>query len=154
MKFGYLINMTSLRHSSVIGSAALLIALAGCTSTGLNTSLTPSVLPQKTKVLASGELIAALDGGLITRLKGNEVVRGDKSIALQNEYLALEYTAPGEAVLWQGKTLSGRIVPSQPYRVGSQDCRQYEHTVVDRGVESSVKGTACRNEGGSWSLLS
>lgn len=146
--------MASLRRLSPLSGVAFLLALAGCTSNGLNTSLAPTALSQETKTVASGELIAALDGGLITRLTSKGIARGDKAIALQKEYLALEYTAPGEAVIWQGKAISGSIVPSQPYRVGSQDCRQYEHTVVEGGVESSAKGTACRNEGGSWSLLS
>lgn len=151
---GLLKIMEKFKSSSFAGVLPLIFALAACTSTGMNDSLTPSVKPQQTKAVASGELLDALEGGLIGRLQGNGIVRGDRTIALQNEYLALEYTAPGEVVLWQGKTLSGRIVPSQPYRVGSQDCRQYEHTVIDRGAESSVKGTACRNESGSWTLLS
>lgn len=146
--------MSILRRSSKLGNILLVVALSGCTTTGINSSLTPTSVPQETKVIASGELIAALDGGLISRLKNDGIVRADRSIALQKEYLALEYTAPGEAVLWQGKALSGRIVPSQPYRVGSQDCRQYEHTIVERGTETTAKGTACRNESGSWSLLS
>ncbi len=107
-----------------------------------------------TQVSAPAELLEALGGGLVGRSQGDQMTRADRLLALQNEYRALEYTAPGEAVLWQGKSLNGRIIPSQPYRVGSQDCRQYEHTIVDRATESTVRGTACRNENGSWTLLS
>lgn len=127
--------------------------LGACTTTGIGG--TPSA-PEtnQTSVSAPSQLISALDGGLVTRAQGARLSRSDRQLALQNEYRALEYTAPGEAVLWQGDSINGRIVPSQPYRVGSQDCRQYEHTIVDRTAESVVRGTACRSEDGSWTLLS
>lgn len=127
--------------------------LSACATTGI--TVTPSqVGTDETVVSAPSQLISALNGGLVTRAQGDRLSRADRQLALQNEYRALEYTAPGEAVLWQGKSINGRIVPSQPYRVGSQDCRQYEHTIQDRSAESVVRGTACRSEDGSWTLLS
>ena len=126
---------------------------SACVTSGVG-STSAVTTPAQTTVSAPSELIAALEGGLVQRAQGDRLSRGDRQLALQNEYRALEYTAPGEAVLWQGKSINGRIVPSQPYRVGSQDCRQYEHTIVDRTAESTVRGTACRNENGSWTLLS
>lgn len=126
---------------------------SACVTSGIGNT-TSDGTPKATTVSAPSELIAALEGGLVQRAQGDRLSRGDRQLALQNEYRALEYTAPGEAVLWQGKSINGRIVPSQPYRVGSQDCRQYEHTIVDRSAESTVRGTACRNENGSWTLLS
>ena len=48
--------------------------------------------------------------------------------------------------LWQ-------VVAAQPYRVGSQDCRQYTHTVVQDGQTKTARGTACRNADGSWTPL-
>lgn len=126
---------------------------SACVTSGIGSTASVAT-PEQTTVSAPSELIAALEGGLVQRAQGDRLSRGDRQLALQNEYRALEYTAPGEAVLWQGKSINGRIVPSQPYRVGSQDCRQYEHTIVDRTAESTVRGTACRNENGSWTLLS
>ena len=64
---------------------------------------------------------------------------------------------PGDLVTWQGRSagLAGQVVASQPYRVGSQDCRQYTHTVTaGTAAPSVVRGTACRNPDGSWTLLS
>lgn len=126
--------------------------LSACTSAGLETPA-PSQIATDSNI-ASTNLLQALNGGLVSRIESSSLSRADMSVALQNEYKALEYTAPGEAVLWQGRVLSGSIVPSQPYRVGSQDCRQYEHSVTERGISKTVRGTACRNEDGSWSLLS
>ncbi len=126
---------------------------SACVTTGIGATPSP-VTTNTTSVSAPSELISALNGGLVARAQGERLSRADRQLALQNEYRALEYTAPGEAVLWQGKSINGRIVPSQPYRVGSQDCRQYEHTITDRSAESVVRGTACRGEDGSWTLLS
>lgn len=134
-------------------SLFFLAFLAGCQTTNV-IPVGPTVGANDAGVSATGALLEPLDGGLVARALGKEAPRADRTLALQNEYRALEYTAPGEAVLWQGDRLKGRIVPSQPYRVGSQDCRQYEHTVNDRTAETTVRGTACRNDDGSWSLLS
>jgi surface antigen len=127
--------------------------LSACVTSGIGGAPSP-VAANPTTVSAPSQLISALNGGLVARAQGDRLSRADRQLALQNEYRALEYTAPGEAVLWQGNSINGRIVPSQPYRVGSQDCRQYEHTIIDRSAESVVRGTACRGEDGSWTLLS
>ncbi|KAG1647753.1 Virulence sensor histidine kinase PhoQ [Nymphon striatum] len=92
----------------IFGVFGTLLVLSGCTTSGVGRALSP-VVPQKSSTSASTELLAALQGGLVTRALGNAISRNDRQIALQNEYRALEYTAPGEAVLWQGKTTSGRI---------------------------------------------
>ncbi len=145
-------NNISVFSASVICMIAI---LSGCTTAGLGQVESNTANQDATTASgASTDLLSALGGGLVTRLQGNGISRVDRNAALQGEYRALEYTAPGEAVLWKGDKLSGQIIPSQPYRVGSQDCRQYEHVVIDQSVRSSVKGTACRNEDGSWSLLS
>ena len=43
---------------------------------------------------------------------------------------------------------------AQPYRVGSQDCRQYTHTVTIDGARQTARGTACRNPDVPGSALS
>lgn len=136
-----------------MGAICLCGLLAACSTTGAS-GLSTQVATDATTTSAPAELLSALEGGLVGRAQGERLSRSDRQLALQNEYRALEYTAPGEAVLWQGKSINGRIVPSQPYRVGSQDCRQYEHTITDLSAEATVRGTACRNENGSWTLLS
>ena len=55
---------------------------------------------------------------------------------------------------WKGDRLGryGEVVAAQPYRVGSQDCRQYTQTVFTGGSRTA-RGTACRNADGSWTPL-
>jgi surface antigen len=102
----------------------------------------------------SAGIAEAMAGGLIGRTLGEDLDRGDRQRALEAEYRALEYTASGESVTWQGDgRLSGQVMAAPPYRVGSQNCRQYTHTVSQNGVERVGRGTACRNEDGSWTPL-
>ncbi len=140
-----------LRNICLIGSAAL---LTGCASTGSLAvrSVTDGNVAHATK----SSIIAALDGGLFGRLDGGESVRrADRMLALEAEYRALEYTPAGQAVAWKSdsRDLIGEVTASQPYRVGSQDCRPYRHTVTNEGATKSVRGTACRSPDGSWTPL-
>ena len=56
---------------------------------------------------------------------------------------------------WKGERLGryGEVVAAQPYRVGSQDCRQYTQTVFTGTAGATARGTACRNADGSWTPL-
>ncbi len=102
----------------------------------------------------SADIAEAMAGGLIGRTLGGDLERADSQRALEAEYRALEYAASGQPVAWQGGgRLSGQVVAAPPYRVGSQNCRQYTHTVSQNGTERVGRGTACRNDDGSWTPL-
>ena len=140
--------------STIIAASGLaLFSLAGCASPGGGaTGSVAAVAPG-----AGLSLLEPLQGGLIGRADPPRISRADRTTALQSEYRALEFTPPGDTVNWRSgdSALSGAVVPSQPYRVGSQDCRQYTHEVTSgAGAPTVVRGTACRNPDGSWTLLS
>ena len=93
-------------------------------------------------------------GGLVGGPFGTSLAPEDRQTGLNAEYKALEYGGGGELVAWTGKNgTAGSVVAAQPYRVGSQDCRQYKHEVTVLGKISSARATACRNNDGSWTLL-
>jgi surface antigen len=77
----------------------------------------------------------------------------DKQRALEAEYRALESAAVGQPVVWSGRKISGKVVAAAPYQVGSQNCRQYTHTLTADGKDTVTRGAACRNNDGSWSPL-
>ncbi|MEO1701471.1 MAG: hypothetical protein AAFR71_05400 [Pseudomonadota bacterium] len=130
------------------------MTLSACQTTGL-------VFGGSEKALSSPQLIAALNGGLVGQVSALELTNTDQRLALASEYRALEYAAPGELVTWQSSAvaLAGQVTASQPYRVGSQNCRQYSHRIFSTQVTASgsapaaAHGTACRNIDGSWNLL-
>lgn len=99
-------------------------------------------------------IIAAMNGGLVGTV-GSGLSPQEKRTGLEAEYKALEYTASGQPVAWKGDKPDhyGQVVAAQPYRVGSQDCRQYTHTVNAGGPAATARGTACRNADGSWTPL-
>lgn len=143
-----------LRFALVAGLAAL----SGCTTSGLSSG--GGILPAagSADAAASSGKVAAriingMEGGLIGGSVGNGLSNADRRKALEAEYRALEYGQGGQAVAWKGDGRSGEVVASQPYRVGSQDCRQYSQTVFTSGTPLIARGTACRNADGSWTPL-
>lgn len=129
-------------------------ALAGCSTTsgGKNDNGVLGSWAGGSKQAAKTSVLAALGNGLV----GNAALEpADRKQALQAEYQTLEYSPAGKVVEWKNSSSnrSGEVVAAQPYQVGSQNCRQYTHTIRIDGTPQSARGTACRNEDGSWTRL-
>ena len=143
---------------------ACALAVAGCASkTGGQSALSAAAGAVVSTVsggdAGSGKVTAAImsemQGGLVGGDIGSDLSRAERNAALEAEYRALEYTPSGQTVTW-GDRKSGRygeVVAASPYRVGSQDCRQYGHTVYVDGRPKKARGTACRNADGGWTPL-
>lgn len=138
----------------------LALALAGCaTSDASNgsSSLLGGFAPRDRGANgpAAQSIVAALGGGLIGPQLGQSIDERDRRKALEAEYRALEYSAAGQPVPWKSVdgTIAGQVTAYQPYSVGSQDCRQYSHVVTAVGETRTARGTACRNDDGSWTPL-
>lgn len=104
----------------------------------------------------SAYYIEALNGGLVSRIGGVKLSSSDKARALEAEYKVLEAAPSGQTVAWEGSgDLKGEVMAAVPYQVGSQNCRQYTHSVVLKsGTQPLVaRGAACRNKNGSWTPL-
>src|SRR6188472_2657992 len=139
-----------------VAIVAAAMALSGCSTIGLGGGRTATPAPAasgRATPAAPETIISAMDGGLIGGSIGSNLSRSDRRTALQAEYRALEYTPAGNAVDWAGSNGSGSVTAAQPYRVGSQDCRQYTHSVTVSGQKQMARGTACRNPDGSWTPL-
>lgn len=141
---------------SRVSLAVALAALAGgCASTTSGSTLGGFAAVEPGASRASQSFTAAMGSGLIGGAVGDRLDPADRRKALEAEYRALEYSPAGQPVAWQGRdgSTAGQVVANQPYRVGSQDCRQYSHTVVVAGQTRNLQGSACRNEDGSWTPL-
>jgi surface antigen len=138
-------RLLSLRNTSALMAAAIL--LAGCnTTSGGGRSLVSA------RSSSSTSYISALQGGIVGRT-GADLSGSDRSRALEAEYRALEGAAGGQAVEWKGSDASGEVIANAPYQVGTQNCRQYRHTVTVKGKDMVAKGAACRNDDGTWTPL-
>ncbi|WP_349941544.1 hypothetical protein [Fulvimarina sp. MAC8] len=120
--------------------ACIFLTLGGCLSAG--SGLAPS---------SPGA--ASLDGGIIGRSSyAAQLSSGAKARAVEAEYQALQFTPAGEAISWSAGGASGRVVPTQVYRVGSQDCRGYTQ-FLDGGGPDGLTATACKAGDGKWVLV-
>ncbi|MDX8470060.1 hypothetical protein RFM26_30750 [Mesorhizobium sp. VK23B] len=140
-----------------VALVSALMAVSGCTALsrgGPTSPVTPVATPPAAGKVGTS-IVAAMNGGLIGGSIGSGLSDAEKRKGLEAEYKALEYNASGQKVTWKGdsSTHYGEVVAAQPYRVGSQDCRQYTHTVYTSGAGVTARGTACRNADGSWTPL-
>ncbi|HEV7251234.1 MAG TPA: hypothetical protein VGN93_30030 [Shinella sp.] len=122
--------------------------VSGCTTISGGKTQTGGTVPA-----GAGVYITALQGGLVSR-NAAALSKADMQRALEAEYRALEAAPGGQPVVWQGKGVSGSVVAAAPYQVGSQNCRQYSHTLTVDGRDTATRGAACRNADGAWTPLS
>lgn len=140
-------------------AAASVVAVAGCATAGGGSNLALGAFAsgqQGSDTAAGSALIEALNGGIVSRDPGVQLDASARRHALSAEYEALEYAPAGRSVDWTGDAgrVHGEVVASQPYRVGSQNCRQYSHTVYQTSSPpATTQGAACRNPNGSWTPL-
>lgn len=127
-------------------------AVSGCTTTSGGKTTTSGIMSSGPRDAAV--YITALQGGLVSRNNAAQLSRADMQRALEAEYRALEAAPGGQPVVWQGSGVTGSVVAAAPYQVGSQNCRQYSHTLTVGGRETATRGAACRNATGAWTPLS
>src|SRR5690606_33539582 len=114
-----------------IGVFAMAFAVSGCAQggiLGMRSDATLELSQFASSVVESEKTaLGVVGGGLIGGQLGAGLTRKDHLFGLEAEYRALETTPAGRPVRWQNEATgrSGTVVAAQPYRVGSQDCRQY-----------------------------
>ena len=124
-------------------SAALFASLflGGCLSSGAALTRVPTpALPPSALALRG-----TLPKGPNLQLSG----RAEQG-ALAAQYQALQFGAVGQAVPWSADGYRGEVVPTQLYRIGSQDCRGYTHVVTRGNATTRQVGTACRSGADTW----
>ena len=103
-----------------------------------------------------GKVAATVAGALIGGILGSEIGRKlderDRLLAQQAELAALERGQSGAGTPWRNPDNGryGEVVPSRPYMRGPDNCRDYTHTIYIDGNRQTMRGTACRNEDGTW----
>lgn len=132
----------------------LAVTLSACTTSGGSGSGPMEQAFASSTRPVSATIVEALAGGLVGGSLGTGLDHRERRRALEAEYRALEYMPAGQPVTWgQASGRRGEVTAGSPYRVGSQDCRQYSHTVHADGRSQTARGSACRNPDGSWTFL-
>jgi surface antigen len=161
--------MKAMRKALGVGIAVLTIAglLAGCgpegpnkADTGLAVGAVAGGLLGNTVGKGGGRVAATIVGAAVGGIVGSEIGRSmdkqDRMLAQRAEYDAFERGPSGQVVRWQNPDNGryGEVVPMAPYRRGSQDCRDFTHTIFIDGRPQAMRGTACRNPDGTWRNVS
>ena len=96
--------------------------------------------------------IGAVVGGIVGSEIGRSMDQQDRILAQRAEIDALERGRSGERVVWRNPDNGryGDVVPSAPFRRGTQDCREFTHTIYIDGRPQAMRGVACRNPDGTW----
>lgn len=143
------------RSGIMVSAVSLLSACATTSGSDRLDETGEQVATAVTEPETSAYYIQALNGGLVSRISGVKLSSSDKARALEAEYKVLEAAPSGQTVTWESSGLKGAVMAAVPYQVGSQNCRQYTHsvTVATSSVPLVARGAACRNANGSWSPL-
>lgn len=142
-----------------IAAVIAALALSACSTTGAGGGSSGAQafagVTHQAEPPVGAAIVEAMAGGLVGALGGADLDSRDRRRALEAEYRALEYMQAGQVVSWgkAGSDRYGEVVSGSPYRVGSQDCRQYKHTIQIDKRSRTARGTACRNTDGSWTPL-
>lgn len=136
-------------------STLVVLLLTGCTTINTRTSLAPAGSNGGISQPETSSPLASLKGGVVGQLDGMKLNVTEKQQALIAEYNALEKIDPNQPLAWNSTVngATGQVIPFQPYRVGTQNCRAYTHTITKNGASMTGRGTACRNDDGAWEFL-
>ncbi|MFC7331981.1 RT0821/Lpp0805 family surface protein [Rhodocista pekingensis] len=104
-----------------------------------------------------GRTVATAVGAVLGALAGRELARNlgdqDKERAIAAEEAAV---TRNEQITWNNPDTGNRgtIAPTRSYTNDAGNlCREYTHTVHVDGRAETARGTACRQDDGTWRLV-
>lgn len=101
--------------------------------------------------------IGALLGGAAGYEIGRSLSSQDRASLSDTTYQSLAYDQDYSPRSWNSSDSDyyGSVTPTRTYedRYG-QTCRQFEQTIYIEGRRETGRGTACRNQDGSWQIVS
>jgi surface antigen len=100
----------------------------------------------------------AILGGLAGSALGKSLDKADAAYANRNTQTALENGSTGQTMPWKNPDSgnSGSVTPQAPYKDpnSGQYCREFTQTIVVGGQKQQGYGTACRQQDGTWQIVS
>jgi surface antigen len=144
--------------------ALMILSLAACTTTGGSAS-------GGLGATAAGGLLAANSNGIPPAALEREKVTGrllegpyvlllttdDSARAERAAIVAFDSTPSGQTTIWRNPENGhwGTLTPSRTFRdAEGRYCRDYRQTVTIGGQEHQGIGSACRETGGVWRIMS
>ncbi len=142
----------------------LALTLAGCAGMGQSAYNQAPVVTAPAAPVFSGPTpaqttLAALQttnvsAGFIDPAALVLMTAADSTAANSAQFFALQFGRPGAVRKWTGEKGTTGAVEVGPYvRVNNLDCRDFTHTVKIGGKDYPRKGTACREQTGTWTVV-
>lgn len=152
---------------SIVGAFLAITLLVGCNTTGgtkqtvgtLGGAVAGGLLGSMVGG-GSGRLVAvglgAVLGGFVGGEIGASLDNADKAMAHQTAQSAFETAPTGTSSSWNNPDSghSGNITPTATYQESGQPCRDYSQTIYVDGKQETAVGKACRNNDGTWAIVS
>jgi len=150
--------MSPATPSSLLVAAALALAVAGCENsptkqqTGAVGGAVVGGVVGSTIGGGTGRTVAivagAVAGGLFGAHIGAKMDEADRLKAAQ----ALESTPTGQTSAWKNPDTGDtyKMTPTRTYEASAGPCRDFSVDAQVDGKPETIKGTACRQEDGSW----
>jgi surface antigen len=157
-----------IKFARIVPFAALL-AVAGCASTSemaqrpmlgapsstatTDVATAAPVAPSPAEATSAAALAATDIAKYVDAAAIKVMSTTDQRQASSAQFYALQFGRPGAPRAWAGDSGAVGSVTVGPYvRVNNLDCRDFTHTVTIKGQSFAHKGTACREQGGTWSV--
>lgn len=137
------------QDSGGIGTKTGIGAVGGAAGGGLIAAAAGGGAP----AIAAGVIV----GGLLGGAAGSMLDDQDKREAAQTTQKSLETAPTGQAATWKNPDTghSGTVTPTRTYtNAQGQDCREFQQTITVGGKTEQGYGTACRDAGGNWRIVS
>jgi surface antigen len=133
-------------------------ATGGSGSGGLGPAAAGGLLaantPAKPRTALSKERVTGrlLEGPYVLLLTSEDTKRAERAAVV-----AFEGTPSGQTTIWRNPENGhwGTLTPSRTYRdAEGRYCRDFRQTVTIGGQEHQGNGSACRETGGAWRIMS
>ncbi len=104
----------------------------------------------------TGQLAATAAGAVLGMFLGGQVGRSMDELDRIKAQHALETAPTGNSVAWVNPDSGAQyaVTPTRTYETAAGPCREYTTDAVIGGQRESVYGTACRQNDGSWKIVS
>ena len=105
----------------------------------------------------TGQDVATVVGAIAGTFIGGAVGRSMDDTDRLKARQSLEYNRTNESSYWQNPNTGTEytVTPTRTYQTGSgQYCREYTTDVIVGGRRETAYGTACRQQDGSWLVVS
>jgi len=108
----------------------------------------------------TGKVIATAVGGVAGALVGGQIGKAlddaDRQLIGRTTHTALETVPPYEPAQWRNPNNNhyGEVSAGPVYQQNNQDCRPFTQTIFIDGKAQTARGQACKQNDGTWQVVS